>query len=97
MFRIGVPLRGEVVAPIGEATRFGVISVEKGEIKGVDYFKNLREILEKIDFLVVTSDQEEVSEPLELGIEVLVTPFPEVGIAEVVEGFLFKELYRYRG
>ncbi|MEO1942312.1 MAG: hypothetical protein ABGW77_05400 [Campylobacterales bacterium] len=97
MFRLGIPLREEVVAPIAKATRFGVVKIEKGKIKEVEYFKNLDEILEKIDFLVVASEQEEVSEPLELGIEVLVTPLSGVGVAEVVEGFLFKELHRYRG
>ncbi len=61
---------------------------------GIDQklYKKFEDIDDFIDFVVVDSKDEEVERFLDEGIDILIAPFQK-SIDDIVEAFMFKELY----
>ena len=94
MFVLGIPLKGEICSPSKEAEKFAKVFVDNGEIKKIDYAQNRDNLLGVVHFFI-TPKEEYVFDFLEAGAEPLMTPREEMSINDIVEAFLFKELFSY--
>jgi len=94
MFVLGIPLNGEICSPSKEAERFAKVFVDNGEIKKIDYVDHRDDLVGTVHFFI-TPKEEYVFDFLEAGAEPLMTPRDGMNIAEIVEAFLFRELYSY--
>jgi hypothetical protein len=94
MFVLGIPVKNEICVPSKEAERFAKVVVENGEIKDIEYLDNRDSLLGEVHFFI-TPKEEYVFDFLEAGAEPLITPRSEMNINDIVEAFLFRELYSY--
>jgi len=94
MFILGIPIKNEVCVESKEADKFAKVFVENGEIKKIDYVKNRDDLVGVVHFFI-TPKEEYVFDFLEAGAEPLITPREKMNIAEIVESFLFRELFSY--
>jgi len=94
MYILGIPVKNEVCVGSNEADRFAKVFVEKGAIKEIKYFDNRDDLVGSVHFFI-TPKEEYVFDFLEAGAEPLMTPRSEMSINDIVEAFLFKELYSY--
>ncbi len=94
MFILGIPIKNEVCVPSNEAEKFAKVFVNEGQIQKIDYVKNRDDLVGMVNFFI-TPKEEYVFDFLESGAEPLMTPRSEMNIAEIVEAFLFRELYSY--
>ena len=94
MYILGIPIKDEVCASSKEAKKFAKVFVENGEIKDIKYFDNRDDLVGGVHFFV-TPKEEYVFDFLEAGAEPLLTPREGMNIAEIVEAFLFRELFSY--
>ena len=93
--KIGIPLKNDMISKIYDATQFGVVDLEEGQIKNIEYFTSLDDLMGKIEFFVTNNSNEEIDEMYDYSIEVLKTPVEEMSVDEIIEAFLFRELYDY--
>ncbi len=93
MFVLGIPIKDEICVPSSDAEKFAKVFLENGEIKKIEYVKTREDLLGNVHFFI-TPKEEYVFDFLEMGAEPLITP-REMSINEIVEAFLFKELYSY--
>jgi len=94
MFILGIPIKDEVCVGSKEAEKFAKVFVENGEIKKIDYAQNRDDLVGVVHFFI-TPKEEYVFDFLEAGAEPLMTPKDGMSIAEIVEAFLFRELFSY--
>jgi len=94
MFVLGIPLKGETVASSKEADRFAKVFVNEGKIQDIKYVDNRDDLVGVVHFFI-TPKEEYVFDFLEAGAEPLMTPRDGMNIAEIVEAFLFRELFSY--
>ena len=94
MFILGIPLKNDVCTPSSEAEKFAKVFVNEGKIEKIEYAQNRDDLLGSVHFFV-TPKEEYVFDFLEMGAEPLMTPRSDMNIAEIVEAFLFRELYSY--
>jgi len=94
MYVLGIPVKNEVCVGSKEADRFAKVFVENGAIKDIKYFDNRDDLVGSVHFFI-TPKEEYVFDFLEAGAEPLMTPRSEMSINDIVEAFLFKELYSY--
>ncbi|WP_456480480.1 hypothetical protein [Nautilia sp.] len=94
MFIIGIPVKNEVCVGSKEAEKFAKVFVNNGAIEKIDYFENRDDLVGTVHFFV-TPKEEYVFDFLEAGAEPLMTPASEMSINDVVEAFLFRELFSY--
>jgi len=94
MFILGIPIKDEVCVESKEAERFAKVFVENGEIKNIEYVDNRDDLVGVVHFFI-TPKEEYIFDFLEAGAEPLMTPREGMNIAEIVEAFLFKELFSY--
>ncbi|NPA10728.1 MAG: hypothetical protein GXO62_00615 [Epsilonproteobacteria bacterium] len=94
MFILGVPVKNETCVGSKEADKFAKVFVENGEIKDIKYVNNRDDLLGVVHFFI-TPKEEYVFDFLEMGAEPLMTPKEGMNLAEIVEAFLFKELFSY--
>ncbi len=94
MFILGIPVKDDVCVLSKEADKFAKVFVNEGKIEKIDYVQNRDDLLGSVHFFV-TPKEEYVFDFLETGAEPLMTPRDGMNIAEIVEAFLFRELYSY--
>ena len=94
MFILGIPVKNEVCVPSNEAEKFAKVFVDEGHIQKIDYVDNRDDLVGVINFFI-TPKEEYIFDFLEAGAEPLMTPRNDMNIAEVVEAFLFRELFSY--
>ena len=94
MFILGIPVKDEVCIGSGEAEKFAKVFLDNGEIKNIEYVDNRDDLVGMVNFFV-TPKEEYVFDFLEAGAEPLMTPREGMNIAEIVEAFLFRELFSY--
>jgi len=94
MYILGIPVKNEVCVGSNEADRFAKVFVEKGAIKDIKYFDNRDDLVGSVHFFI-TPKEEYVFDFLEAGAEPLIAPRDDMSINDIVEAFLFKELYSY--
>ena len=94
MFVLGIPLKGEIIVPSKEADRFAKVFVNEGKIQDIKYVDNRDDLVGEVHFYI-TPKEEYVFDFLEAGAEPLMTPRDGMNIAEIVEAFLFRELFSY--
>jgi hypothetical protein len=94
MFVLGVPLRDGVCSSSKDAKKFAKVFVDNGKIEKIEYVNSRDDLVGAVHFFV-TPKEEYVFDFIEMGAEPLMCPREEMGIDEVVEAFLFKELYSY--
>ncbi len=94
MFILGIPVKNEVCVPSKEAEKFAKVFVNEGQIQKIDYVKNRDDLVGVVNFFI-TPKEEYIFDFLEAGAEPLMTPRSDMNIAEVVEAFLFRELFSY--
>ena len=94
MFVLGIPVKNEICVDSKEAEKFAKVFVENGEIKNIEYFDNRDDLIGNVHFYI-TPKEEYVFDFLEAGAEPLMTPRSEMSINDIVEAFLFRELYSY--
>jgi len=94
MFVLGIPVKNEICTPSSEAEKFAKVFVNNGKIEKIEYFDNRDDLVGSVHFFI-TPKEEYVFDFLEAGAEPLMTPSPEMSINDIVEAFLFRELYSY--
>jgi hypothetical protein len=94
MFVLGIPVKNEICVNSKEAEKFAKVFVENGEIKNIEYFDNRDDLIGSVHFYI-TPKEEYVFDFLEAGAEPLMTPRSDMSINDIVEAFLFRELYSY--
>jgi len=94
MFVLGIPLKEGVCSPSSEADKFAKVFVKDGKIEKIEYVDNRDDLVGVVHFFI-TPKEEYVFDFLEMGAEPLMTPAPGMGINDIVEAFLFRELYSY--
>ena len=94
MFVLGIPVKNEVCVPSNEAEKFAKVFVNEGKIEKIDYVNSRDDLVGVVQFFI-TPKEEYVFDFLEAGAEPLMTPRSEMNIAEIVEAFLFRELFSY--
>lgn len=67
-------------------------NLDEGETKNLEYFKTREEINELIDYVVVISKDEFISDFFLEGIGILVAPMQR-SIEDIVEAYMFRELH----
>lgn len=91
--KIAIPQKSKVISKIDDAENFAIVLVEDGSIKNIDYVESLDKVLGKAEYFVVNNSDEEVDEMYDYSMQVLKTPIPEMNIDEIIEAFMFRELY----
>ncbi len=91
--KIAIPLNSEIISKINDANKFAIVSIENSSIENIIYVKNIDNIFGKTDYLIVNNSNEEVSEMYNYSIQVLKTPSPDMSINQIVEAFIFRELF----
>jgi hypothetical protein len=94
MFVLGIPVKNDVCVGSKEAEKFAKVFVENGKIKKIDYVDNRDDLVGLVHFFI-TPKEEYVFDFLEAGAEPLMTPSGEMPISDVVDSFLFRELFSY--
>ena len=94
MFVLGIPIKNEVCVSSNEAEKFAKVFVNEGKIEKIEYVENRDDLVGSVHFFI-TPKEEYVFDFLEMGAEPLMTPKEGMNIAEIVEAFLFRELYSY--
>jgi len=94
MYILGIPIKNEVCVGSNEAEKFAKVFVENGAIKDIKYFEKRDDLVGSVHFFI-TPKEEYIFDFLEAGAEPLMTPRSEMSINDIIEAFLFKELYSY--
>jgi hypothetical protein len=94
MFVLGIPIKDETCVSSSDAKKFAKVFVKNGKIEKIEYVDNRDDLLGSVHFFV-TPKEEYVFDFIEMGAEPLMTPAADMSINDVVEAFLFKELYSY--
>ena len=77
---------------IDNAKTWGLFTLEEGKVRGVDFYEDWQKIDEFFDCVIVVSKLEYVWPFKEQSIPVLEAPIQRY-VDDVIEAFLFKELY----
>jgi hypothetical protein len=94
MFVLGIPVKEDVCVESKEAQKFAKVFVNNGKIEKIEYVDNRDDLLGTVHFFI-TPKEEYVFDFLETGAEPLMTPASDMSINDIVEAFLFRELYSY--
>jgi hypothetical protein len=91
---IGCPIRGDVISSSNEAEKFIKIYLVNGKIDKIEEINSRDELVGKVDFFI-TPKEEYVFDFINEGAEPLTTPAENMNIDDIVNAFLFRELYSY--
>ncbi len=80
------------ISYMSELKEWIVITLDNGNKINEIRYENKSDISELIDFVVIKDKNEDVDDFLDEGVGVLVAPF-EMDIDEIVEAFIFRELF----
>ncbi|AZV45913.1 hypothetical protein C3L23_01105 [Nautilia sp. PV-1] len=94
MFVLGIPVKDNICVGSREAEKFAKVFVNNGQIEKIDYVDNRDDLVGLVHFFI-TPKEEYVFDFLEAGAEPLMTPSEEMSINDIVEAFLFRELFSY--
>jgi len=94
MYVLGIPVKNEVCVGSNEAEKFAKVFVDNGKIQNIEYVDNRDDLLGSVHFFI-TPKEEYVFDFIETGAEPLMTPASNMNIAQIVEAFMFKELFSY--
>ncbi len=94
MFVLGIPVKNDICVSSNEAEKFAKVFIDEGKIKDIKYEDNRDDLVGVVHFFI-TPKEEYVFDFLEAGAEPLMTPKENMNIAEIVEAFLFRELFSY--
>ena len=94
MYVLGIPVKNEVCVGSNEAEKFAKVFVDNGKIENIEYVDNRDDLLGSVHFFI-TPKEEYVFDFIETGAEPLMTPVNNMNIAQIVEAFMFKELFSY--
>jgi len=94
MFILGIPIKNETCVVSKEADKFAKVFVNNGVIEKIEYVDNRDDLVGVIHFFI-TPKEEYVFDFLEAGAEPLMLPQENMSINEIVEAFLFRELFSY--
>jgi len=94
MFILGAPIKDEICVGSKEANKFAKVFINNGVIEKIEYVDNRDDLVGVVHFFV-TPKKEYVFDFLEAGAEPLILPRENMSINEVVEAFLFRELFSY--
>ena len=94
MFVLGIPVKDNVCVGSKGAEKFAKVFVNNGAIEKIDYVENRDDLVGTVHFYI-TPKEEYVFDFLEMGAEPLTSPEFEMSINDVVEAFLFRELFSY--
>ena len=94
MFILGIPIKNETCVSSKEADKFAKVFVDNGVIEKIEYVYNRDDLLGVVHFFI-TPKEEYVFDFLEAGAEPLMLPQENMTINEIVEAFLFRELFSY--
>jgi len=94
MFVLGIPVKNDVCTSSKDAQKFAKVFVNNGAIEKIEYKDNRDDLVGSVHFFI-TPKEEYVFDFIEMGAEPLMTPRENMSINEIVEAFLFRELYSY--
>lgn len=94
MFILGIPIKNETCVASKEADKFAKVFVNNGVIEKIEYVDNRDDLVGVVNFFI-TPKEEYVFDFLEAGAEPLMLPQENMSINEIVEAFLFRELFSY--
>jgi hypothetical protein len=91
---IGFPIKGDIISSSDNAEKFIKLYLVDGKIDKIEEVNSRDELVGKVDFFV-TPKEEYVFDFLNEGAEPLTTPAENMNIDDIVNAFLFRELYSY--
>ncbi|MRJ07084.1 MAG: hypothetical protein C6I01_06155 [Epsilonproteobacteria bacterium] len=97
-YLLAFPVKGDVIAPLAESEKIAVIELKGGE-SNLHYIQPPslpQNLLNRLDYWILPPNDRSGDQFLEEGIEVLTTPTAPMEINEIIEAFLFRELFRYQ-
>jgi len=94
MYVLGIPVKDNVCVGSKDAEKFAKVFVDSGEVKKIDYLNSRDDLVGMVHFFI-TPKEEYVFDFLEAGAEPLMTPREGMSVNDIVEAFLFRELYSY--
>ena len=94
MFILGIPIKNETCIESKKADNFAKVFVNNGIIEKIEYVNNRDDLVGVVHFFI-TPKEEYVFDFLEAGAEPLMLPQENMSINEIVEAFLFRELFSY--
>jgi len=94
VFVLGIPIKNKMCVPSNEAEKFAKVFLNEGKIEKIDYIENRDDLVGVVHFFI-TPKEEYVFDFLEAGAEPLMAPRENMNISEIVEAFLFRELFSY--
>jgi hypothetical protein len=74
------------------STSWAVVTLDEGKTQQIDFYKSRDEIKDFIDYIVVISQEEFVSDFFLEGIGVLIAPMQR-NIEDIIEAYMFRELH----
>ena len=88
-----IPINDEKnLCSMEENSSWAVATLEDGQIQNLTFFKNKEEINELIEYVIVISKDEFVSDFFIEGIGILIAPMQRT-IEDIVEAYMFRELH----
>lgn len=88
-----IPLdSNQKISLVNDAKGWMCVVLENGDKTGEKLYRNKNDINEAVDFVIVKDKDEDIDDFLDEGIGVLIAPFQEE-IDDIVEAFIFRELY----
>ncbi|WP_024954198.1 hypothetical protein [Sulfurospirillum arcachonense] len=88
-----IPINSENnLCSMEENSAWALASLDNGTLKQLDTYEKKEDINELIDYVVVISSQEFISEFFIEGIGILVAPMQR-SIEDIVEAYMFRELH----
>ena len=91
--KIAIPQKSQIISKLDEAERFAIVLVENGSIEDIEYVETKDDILGKAEYLIINNPNEEVDEMYDYSMQVLQTPSPEMSLNQIIEAFMFRELF----
>ncbi len=88
--------KDKTISKLSNVDAWVVVTLENGNKTDERYYASKKEIKEFVDFIIVKDKDEEIEEFLDEGIDVLIAPCQK-SLDEVVEAFIFRELYEIGG
>ncbi len=91
--KIALPLeqnsKNAKISVIADAKAWALIEPKSGDM---EIFQTKEEIKNRADYIVIKDKNEDIEEFLDEGIDILIAPFQE-SVEDIVEAYMFKELY----
>ncbi len=89
-------LKSSQISKLSDSKAWALCRLKNGTTENITTFSDYKDIKETIDYLIIKDQNEDVEEFLDEGIDILVASFQKE-IEDILEAFIFRELFDYNG